>query len=84
MTVARRGSYGPTRKLILLRTHSLLQVGDAERFPRALGLESLDLVFRISQQVPCFTAVDEDGCDKRLAEVELSCKADGVAPPDPV
>ena len=35
-------------------------------------------------QGPFFTAVDEDGDDKRLVELELACKADGVAPPDPV
>ena len=41
---ARRDSCGSTRKLNLLRTQSLvvLQVGDAERFPRALVFESLD------------------------------------------
>ena len=31
-----------------------------------------------------FTAVEEDGGDRRLVELELACKADGVAPPDPV
>ena len=33
---------------------------------------------------PCFTAVEEDGSDKRLVGLELAFKADGVAPPDPV
>ena len=35
---------------------------------------------------PCFTAVEEDGGDKRLAqlEVERVSEADGVASPDPV
>ena len=33
---------------------------------------------------PCFTAVEEDVGGKRLAELELACKADSIAPPDPV
>ena len=40
--------------------------------------------FRISQQGPQITAVEEDGGDKRLVELELACEADGVASPDPV
>ena len=62
----------------------MLQVGDAEKFPLALGFESLDLLFRVSKQGPYFTTIVEDGGDRRLAELELVCKADGVAPPDPV
>ena len=58
----------------------LLQVGDAETFPHALGFESLDPYFRVSKQGPCFTARE----DKRLVELELACNADGVALPDPV
>ena len=30
-----------------------------------------------------FTAIEEDGGDKRPVELELAGKADGVAPPDP-
>ena len=40
--------------------------------------------FRVSKQGPCFTAMEENGGDKRLAELELACEAEGVAPPDPV
>ena len=40
--------------------------------------------FRVSKQGPCFTAVEEDGGDKRLVELELAFKADGVAPSDSV
>ena len=29
-------------------------------------------------------AMEEDGGDKRLVELELACEVDGVAPPDPV
>ena len=62
----------------------VLQVGDAEKFPHALGFESLDLFFRVSKQDLCFTAVEEDGGDKRLAQLELACEAGGVASQDPV
>ena len=40
------------------------------------------LFFRVSKQGPCFPAVEEDGDDKRLLELEFACNADGVAPPD--
>ena len=43
-----------------------------------------NIIFRIGKQGPCFTAIEEDGVDKRLAHLELVCEADGVAPPDPV
>ena len=39
----------------------VLQVGDAEKFPHALGFESLNLFFRVSKQGLCFTAIEEDG-----------------------
>ena len=42
------------------------------------------LSFRVSEQGPCFTAIEEDGGDKRLVQLELACEADGVALPDPV
>ena len=42
----------------------VLQVGDTEKFPQALGYKSLDLFFRVSKQGQCFTAVEEDGGDK--------------------
>ena len=63
----------------------VLQVGDdAEKFPQALGFEILDpFCLRVSKQGPCFTAVVEDGSDKRFVQFELACKADGVAPPHP-
>ena len=72
--------------LILFRTQSLVLCSKLEmrRFLHALGVESLDPLFRVRKQGPCFTAVGEDGGDKRLVELELACKADGVAPPDPV
>ena len=62
----------------------VLQVEDVERFPHALCFENLDPFFRVSKQGHCFTAIEEDGGDKRLVQFELVCEADGVAPPDPV
>ena len=47
----------------------VLQVGDAEKFPRALGFGSLDPFLRISERDPCFTAVEENGGEKRLVEL---------------
>ena len=60
-----------THKEVFLALHPvvdlLLQVGDVEKFPHALGLENLDPLFfflssflRVSKQGPCFTAVEED------------------------
>ena len=62
----------------------VLQGGDAEKFLHALGFENLDPFFRVSKQGLCVIAIEEDGGDKRLVELELACKADGVAQPDPV
>ena len=56
-----------THKEVDLASHPVvglvLQVGDTEKFPQELGFESLDPVFRVSEQGPCFTAVEEDGGD---------------------
>ena len=46
----------------------MLQVGDAEKFPHALGFKSLDPFFRVGVQGPCFTATEENGVDKRLVK----------------
>ena len=62
----------------------VLKLGDSKKFPRAPGFESLDPFSRNSKQGPCFTAVVEDGGDKRLVALEPARKADGAAPPDPV
>ena len=50
----------------------VLQLEDAEKFPQALGLESLVyFFFRVSKQGPCFTAIEEEhGSDKRLVHLE--------------
>ena len=58
----------------------VLRVKDAKKFPQALGFESPDLFFRVSKQGPCFTTVEEDGCDRRIVELELAFKAEGAAP----
>ena len=60
----------------------MLEIGDAEKFPHALGFENLDLFLRVSEQRPCSTAIEEDGCDNSLVGLELVYEA-GVAPPDP-
>ena len=77
-----------THKDIGLVPHSViglvLQVGDAEKFPQALVFESLDPFFGVSKQGSCFTAIEEGGGDKRLVQLELACKTDGVVLPDPV
>ena len=63
----------------------MLKVGDAEKFPQALGFESLDFApppLRVSKQGLCFTDIEGNGGDKRLVQFELASEAD--APPDPV
>ena len=62
----------------------VLQVGDSEKFPQALGFESLEPSFGVSKQGPCFTAIEEDKGDKRLVEPELACEANDIASPDSV
>ena len=32
----------------------------------------------VIKQGPCFTAIEDDGGDKRLVQLELVCEADGV------
>ena len=49
----------------------VLQVGDMEKFPQVLALQSLDPFFRVSKQGPCFIAIKEDGGDKRLEQLNL-------------
>ena len=41
--------------------------------PRKLGC-----FFSVRKQGPCFIAMEEDGDDKRLVQLELACNADGV------
>ena len=66
-----------THKEVDLAPHPIvvlvLQVGDAEKLPHALGFESLDPFFRATKQGPCFTAIKEDGGDPRLVPLELAC-----------
>ena len=37
----------------------VLQVGDAEKLPKALGFENLNPFLRVSKQGPCFTAMKD-------------------------
>ena len=77
-----------THKGVDLAPHQViglvLPVGDTEKFPNVLGFEGLDPFLRVSKQSPCFTVIEEDGGDKRLVELELACKVDGVALPHTV
>ena len=77
-----------THKKVDLAPHTVVglvvQVRNTEKFPHALDFDSLGPLFRVSKQGPCFTAIDEDGSDKSLVQLELACKAYGVVPPDPV
>ena len=56
---------------------------DAEKFPRALGYEILDVFVRVSKQGPYLTATEENEGDKRLVQLEPAWEAYGVASPDP-
>ena len=53
-----------THKEVDLSQHPVvglvLQVGDAEKFPQALGFESLDPFFRLSKQGQYFTVIEEN------------------------
>ena len=61
----------------------MIQVEDAKKFPQTLGFEGLDPFLRVSNQGPYLTAIDEGGGGKRLVELELVCKVDGIAPSIP-
>ena len=60
----------------MLRTQSLVLCSKYEmrKFPHVLGFKSLDPIFGVSKQGLCFTAIEEDGGDKRLVELELACQ----------
>ena len=71
LTVAKRGSCGPTKGVGLALhpvTGFVLKVGGVEKLPLALGFEGPDPFFRVSKQGPCFTATEEDRGDKRLIQ----------------
>ena len=54
----------------------VLQVGDAEKFPRLIIVLSLDPFLRVSKQGQCLTAIEKDRGDKRLVQLDLACEAD--------
>ena len=60
----------------------VLQAGDADKFLRALGFESLDPCFQGLQAGFMSYSMEEDGGDRRL--VQLASEADGGVSPDPV
>ena len=47
----------------------VLQVGDVEKIPQAFGFEGLDPLLRVSKEGPHFTAIQEDGGNKRPVEL---------------
>ena len=59
-----------THKEVDLAPHPVvglaLLVGDMEKFPQTIGLESFDPFLRVSKQDPCFTAVEQDRDDKHV------------------
>ena len=74
LTVARYGSCRPTTKLILLQTGVtglVLYVEHMDTFPQALSHERLDLFLEVSKQGQRLTAIEEDGGNKRLVQLEL-------------
>ena len=62
----------------------MLQVRDSEIFHQVPGFKSLDPFLTVSTQGPFFTAIEEDGGDKRLVQFELACGAGGFVSLDPV
>ena len=52
-----------------------------EKFPLDLVSKAC-ILFSVSKHNSHFTAIEEDGGDKRLVELGHACKADSVAPPD--
>ena len=82
LDVARREYCGPKRESILLRTELLVSCSKHEmrkKCPQTLRFEGLDSFLRVSQQGPCFTALEEDGGDKRRVQLERAFEAECVA-----
>ena len=77
-----------THKEVDLAPHTVVglvvQERDAKKFPHTFGFKSLDPFCQNQQAGLCFTAIGQDGGDKRLVQLELACEADGFAPPFPV
>ena len=60
----------------------VFQVENAERFPRALGFESLDPFLRVSKQISCITAKEKNKGAKRIVHFEFACEGARVTTPD--
>ena len=52
----------------------VLRVGDAGKFPQALGFESLDPFFRVSKEGPCLTATKSMAVMRDLYNLNLLAK----------
>ena len=65
-----------THKEVDLALHPVvglvLQGRDAEKFPQALGFESLGSFLRVSQQGPCFPTITK----KKAQGLNLKCRSD--------
>ena len=75
LIVARRGSCGLTRKFILLRNQLLVLCSKKEMRRSFQISKAWILFFRVSEQGPCFTAIVEDGGDKKRVQLELAFEA---------
>ena len=64
-----------THKEVDLTPHPVvglvLQIGDAEKFPQALGFKSLDPFLKVSKHGPCSTAIEEDEATRDLSSLNL-------------
>ena len=79
--------FRPTREFILLRTQALVLCSKwkmRRNFLRHLVSKACALFLRLRKQGPCFSAIEENGGNRRPVELELACEANGVASTDPV
>ena len=84
LTVAKRGSSGPTKKLTLLRTESLVLCSKRKMRISFLRhfVSKAWIFFSGSKQGLSLTATEEDGEYKSLVQLELACEANDVASSD--
>ena len=83
LTVARRGSCGSTRKLTLFCTQSLVFCSKRS-FLRYFVSKAWLIFSESANRLHVSQLLEEGGGYKRLVQLELACKGDGVASPDAV
>ena len=84
LTVPRRGSCRPTRKLVFFTPSRWSCAPSRRRGEVSSGtwfLKSRSF-FSVNKQGPRFTTIEKDGGNSRLVQLEHACEADGAAPPD--